>query len=157
MIDLHFHGCKGYDVCDGTQEALEKIAQYEASVGVTAISPATMTLPAEQLEQILENAAQFRDRQDSLQVGGADLVGINMEGPFISKAKKGAQDEKNIIPMDVDICKRFLKASHGLVKFMGIAPEQGDAKPFIEGVKDEVTVSLAHTNADYDTAKAAFE
>ena len=58
MIDLHFHGCKGYDVCDGTQEALEKIAQYEASVGVTAISPATMTLPAEQLEQILENAAR---------------------------------------------------------------------------------------------------
>ena len=57
LIDLHFHGCVGADVCDGTPEALKKIAQYEASVGVTAIAPATMTLPVEELEQILQNAA----------------------------------------------------------------------------------------------------
>ena len=50
LIDLHFHGCVGADVCDGTPEALKKIAQYEASVGVTAIAPATMTLPVEELE-----------------------------------------------------------------------------------------------------------
>ena len=63
LIDLHFHGCVGADVCDGTPEALKKIAQYEASVGVTAIAPATMTLPVEELEQILRNAAALSGRR----------------------------------------------------------------------------------------------
>ena len=60
LIDLHFHGCKGYDFCDGTKEAIGKIAEYEASVGVTAISPATMTLPVNELEEILSVAADYR-------------------------------------------------------------------------------------------------
>ena len=65
MIDLHFHGCKGYDICDGTKEAMDAIARYEASIGVTAIVPATMTLPAEELKQILANAAAFRQEQEA--------------------------------------------------------------------------------------------
>lgn len=156
LIDLHFHGCMGADVCDGTPEALKKIAQYEASIGVTAIAPATMTLPVEELEQILRNAAAYKKTQKT---GGfeADLLGLNMEGPFISPVKKGAQDEKNIVPCNVEIAKRFLKASEGLVKFIGIAPEESsEAVAFIKEMKDSVDISLAHTNADYDTAMAAF-
>lgn len=156
LIDLHFHGCVGADVCDGTPEALKKIAQYEASIGVTAIAPATMTLPVEELEQILRNAAAYKKTQKT---GGfeADLLGLNMEGPFISPVKKGAQDEKNIVPCNVEIAKRFLKASEGLVKFIGIAPEESsEAVSFIREMKDFVDISLAHTNADYDTAMAAF-
>ncbi len=136
MIDLHFHGCKGADFCDGTREVLDTISQFEASIGVTAISPATMTLPVEKLEQILENAADYRDLQEKKQtIWGADLVGVNMEGPFISKVKKGAQDEKNIIPCDVSIYKKFQKAARGLVKFVGIAPEESDCSDFIKEVK----------------------
>lgn len=165
LIDLHFHGCMGADFCDGTQEALKTIAAYEASVGVTAIAPATMTLPVPELERILENAADYRNAaaaSDSssgqARTGLADLVGINMEGPFISKVKKGAQDEANIIPCDAAVCERFLEASEGLVRFIGIAPEESpDAVGFIKAVKDRVHVSLAHTNADYDTANAAFQ
>ena len=156
LIDLHFHGCVGADVCDGTPEALKKIAQYEASIGVTAIAPATMTLPVEELEQILRNAAAYKKTQKT---GGfeADLLGLNMEGPFISPVKKGAKDEKNIVPCNVEIAKRFLKASEGLVKFIGIAPEESsEAVAFIKEMKDSVDISLAHTNADYDTAMAAF-
>ena len=155
LIDLHFHGCKGDDFCDGSRDAIVRIAEYEASVGVTAIAPATMTLPVEELEQILRVAAEYKKGPHSKKE--ADFVGINMEGPFISPAKKGAQDERNIIPCDVKVCERFLKASEGLVKFMGIAPEESEnAVAFIEEVKDKVNVSLAHTNADYDTAMAAF-
>ena len=155
LIDLHFHGCKGDDFCDGSRDAIVRIAEYEASVGVTAIAPATMTLPVEELEQILRVAAEYKKGPHSKKE--ADFVGINMEGPFISPAKKGAQDERNIIPCDVKVCERFLKASEGLVKFMGIAPEESEnAVSFIEAVKDKVNVSLAHTNADYDTAMAAF-
>lgn len=154
FIDMHFHGCRGYDFCDGTKEAIEAIARYEASIGVTAIAPATMTLPVEELERILAVAADYNRESH----GGADLIGINMEGPFISAEKKGAQDERNIILCDEKVCRRFLRASEGLVKFVGIAPEKNeDAAEFIRKMKEEVHISLAHTNADYDTAKAAFD
>ncbi len=154
LIDIHFHGCMGDDFCDGTKEAIARIAEYEASIGVTAMAPATMTLPVEELEQILKVAAEYKKGATK----GADLIGINMEGPFISSAKKGAQDEKNMILCDTEVCQRFLNASDGLVKFVGIAPEESEnSLEFIEKMKDKVNISLAHTNADYDTAKAAFD
>ena len=116
LIDLHFHGCMGDDFCDGTKDAIRRIAEYEASVGVTAIAPATMTLPVEELEAILRTAAEYREEAGKEEAGtGADLVGVNMEGPFLSKVKKGAQDERNILPCDVEVARRFLEASKGLV------------------------------------------
>lgn len=162
LIDLHFHGCMGYDFCDGTAQAVEAIAKYEASIGVTAIAPATMTLTVEELEHVLAVGAAYRNvpdaSEDVAKPFQADLVGINMEGPFISPIKKGAQDHRNIIPCAADICERFLKASDGLVKFIGLAPEEsGESVDLIRQMKDKVDFSLAHTNADYDTAKAAFD
>lgn len=154
LIDLHFHGCKGDDFCDGDKAAIGRIAEYEASVGVTAIAPATMTLPVEELEQILHTAAEYK--KETKDCRKADFLGINMEGPFISPAKKGAQDARNILPCNVEICDRFLKASEGLVKFIGIAPEESEhAGEFIREVHERVNVSLAHTNADYNTAMEA--
>lgn len=159
FIDLHFHGCMGYDFCDGTKEAIEEIAKYEASIGVTAISPATMTLPVDELKDILKVAAEYKkEASEKSDAKAADLIGINMEGPFISPAKKGAQDERNIISCDAKVCQEFLDASEGLVKFVGIAPETSDeAVSFVKQMKNKVHISLAHTNADYDTAKAAFD
>ena len=169
MIDLHFHGCMGYDFCDGTEEAIREIARYEASIGVTAIAPATMTLPVPELEHILSVAAAYRKKAEAEKAADApeeirkkaqteaDLIGVNMEGPFISKAKKGAQDERNIIPCDAEIFRRFQCAADGLVRFIGIAPEEPGATAFVHEVKDEVNVSLAHTNSDYAHAMAAFE
>ncbi len=156
LIDIHFHGCMGYDFCDGTQEALREIARYEASVGVTGMAPATMTLPAEQLEEILSNAAAF-SADSGKNPGEAELLGVNMEGPFISKHKKGAQDDTYIIPSDVELFHRFQRAAEGLVKFIAVAPEVEGALAFVDRVKDEAVVSLAHTNAGYDEALAAFQ
>lgn len=153
LIDIHFHGCRGYDFCDGTKEAIQGIADYEASVGVTGINPATMTLPVEELEHILATGAAFKEEQKS----GADFLGVNMEGPFISVEKKGAQDARNILPCDVELFHRFQKAAKGTVNYIGVAPEREGALEFVEAVKDEVHVSLAHTNADYDAAKAAYD
>lgn len=156
LIDLHFHGCKGDDFCDAGKEAIENIAKYECSVGVTSIAPATMTLHVDELENVLRTAAEYNKTSHGSEC--ADLIGINMEGPFISKVKKGAQDERNIIPCNEQVLERFIKASDGLVKFIGIAPEESDNSiEFIKNVKDKVNVSLAHTNADYDTAMKAFE
>ncbi len=75
LTDVHFHGCAGYDFCDGTQEALKAITEYEAFHGVTTICPATMTLPEEQIADICKNAAGYENRR------GAILAGIHMEGP----------------------------------------------------------------------------
>lgn len=153
LVDIHFHGCKGYDFCDGTKEAIEEIAKYEASVGVTAIAPATMTLPMEELEQILAVAAEYKKEEHE----GADLLGINMEGPFISPVKKGAQDARNIVSCDAKVAQRFLDASEGLVKFIGLAPEESEnAVSFVKQMREKVNISLAHTNASYEDADAAF-
>ena len=165
LIDLHFHGCMGDDFCDGDKEAIRRIAEYEASVGVTAIAPATMTLPVEELESILKTAAEYKKECENINQietkndkKRADFVGINMEGPFISPIKKGAQDERNIIPCNEEIAQRFLDASDHLVKFLGIAPEESaNAVSFIKNMKDKVNISLAHTNASYETAKEALE
>ena len=155
LIDLHFYGCKGDDFCDASKEAIEHIAKYECSVGVTSIAPATMTLPVAELENVLKTAAEYNETLHGSDC--ADLIGVNMEGPFISKVKKGAQDERNIIPCNEQVLERFLKASNGLVKFIGIAPEESDNSiEFIKNVKDKVNVSLAHTNSDYNTAMKAF-
>lgn len=158
LIDLHFHGALGQDVCDGTMEAVEVIARYEASEGVTAICPATLTLGVPELNRILANMACFSKKQKEGEYPDcADLVGINMEGPFISKVKKGAQNPAFIIPCDAGVVDGFLEASEGLLKIIGLAPEDNpDFENYIETVKDRVTVSLAHTNADYDTAMRAF-
>lgn len=154
LIDLHFHGCGGYDFCDGTYEAIAKIAACEAAAGITGICPATMTLPSGELTQILHTANEYQKAA----APGADLIGINMEGPFISSAKKGAQDPKHILPCSVQTARMFLEASGGLVKFIGIAPESNpDYLDFIAQMKDAVHISLAHTNADYDTAMRAFD
>ncbi len=159
LIDLHFHGCMGYDICDGIKEDLREIAKYEASVGVTAICPATMTLPVDELNDILAVAAKYKKEQEQeKKADEADFLGINMEGPFISPVKKGAQDERNILSCDVDIAEGFLKASDRLVKFIGVAPEESEnAISFIEEMKDKVNISLAHTNAKFDIANKALK
>ncbi len=153
LIDIHFHGCMGHDFCDGTWEALETLAGYQASVGVTAMAPATMSLPIEELKRILSVAAAYKKAGGS----GADLLGINMEGPFISRAKKGAQNGAHIIPASLEAFHRFQQAAGGLVKYIAVAPEEPGALAFVRQAAKEAVVSLAHTDADYDTAKAAFD
>ncbi len=151
LTDVHFHGCVGYDFCDGTQEAIKAMAEYELRNGVTAIAPATMTLAEDTLMNIAEAAAAYQCES------GADLVGINMEGPFISMEKKGAQNPAFIHKPDAELFKRLQAASGNLFKLCAIAPEEEGAMDFIKEMKDEVVLSVAHTTADYDTAAAAFE
>lgn len=155
LIDIHFHGCVGQDFCDGTVEAIEKITAYEASVGVTSVCPATMTLPEDTLSKVMEAAAAYN--KDGIRPDHAGLVGINMEGPFISAEKKGAQAEKFIRLCDIEFFQRLQETSGGLIKLVDIAPEKEGAMEFIKAMKDKVGISLAHTAADYNTAKAAYD
>lgn len=151
LVDIHFHGCMGADMCDGTVEALDVITSYEASVGVTSVCPATMTIPRDELLCVMKNAGDYTYH------GGAHLVGINMEGPFISPSKKGAQAAENIMHCDYEYFRQLQDAANGLIKLVDIAPEEPGAFEFIDKAKDETVISIAHTTADYDTAKEAIE
>ena len=151
LVDIHFHGCMGADMCDGTKEALDVITRYEASVGVTSVCPATMTIAREELRKVMKNAGDYEYN------GGSHFVGINMEGPFISPAKKGAQAAENILRCDYDFFRELQSAAKGLIKLVDLAPEEPGAMEFIEKAKDETVISIAHTAADYETAKEAIE
>lgn len=152
LIDIHLHGCAGFDFCDGTDAALSAMAAYEAQNGITAFAPASMTLPEETLLQVFRTAVQY-SRQDR---DGAMFCGINMEGPFFSPEKKGAQNGAYLQKPDLALFHRLQNAADGRIKLVDIAPELEGALPFIKAAAQEVNVSVAHTAADYQTARQAF-
>lgn len=152
LVDIHFHGCVGYDMCDGTEEAIQAMADYQQSVGVLAICPATMTYPEEKLTAIAEAAAAHVNGK------GADLVGLHMEGPFISPNKVGAQNPAYVQHPDGEMFLRLQQKAKGLFKQCDLAPEEPGAMECIAAIKDVVpSISIAHTTADYDTAMKVFE
>lgn len=153
LTDLHFHGCMGADFSDADADGLETMAKYELSRGVTQICPAGMTLLEEQLIKVCTVAADHRDANRP----GAELVGINLEGPFLSMAKKGAQNGDWLHKPDVAMYRRLAEAGRGLVKLVSLAPEEPGAMEFIDELHDEVVISVAHTTADYDTALEAYK
>lgn len=153
LVDVHFHGCIGEDFSDATPEGLQRMADYELSQGVTYICPAGMTLPEEQLVKICENAAAHRRKN----TGGAELVGVHLEGPFLSMAKKGAQNADYLHAPDIAMLRRLQTSAEGCVRLVTTAPEEAGALEFIRAaVEAGIAVSVGHTVADYDTAKAAF-
>lgn len=150
LVDIHFHGAVGHDFCDADEAGLQAIADFEASKGVLAICPATMTFNEEILNGIMDVAAAHKNER------GADLVGINMEGPYISPDKVGAQNPKYVMAADPGMFRRLQERSGGLIRLVDIAPEEPGNLDFIKACHNEVRISIAHTCADYDTAKAAF-
>lgn len=154
LVDVHFHGCMGQDFCNGNEEAIRTMATYEASQGVLAICPATMTYPEEKLNGIADAAAAWVAA--GAHEGCADLVGINMEGPFISPNKVGAQNPDYVQAPDAAMFRRVQERSGGLFKLVTLAPEVPGALEFVDELADEVAISVGHTCATYDEAAAAF-
>lgn len=152
LVDIHFHGCMGHDFCDASVESIAAMARYEASQGVTSICPTTMTYPEELLGRVMDAAAAFVPSDE-----GSSLVGINLEGPFISPNKVGAQNPLYVQKPNAATLRRLCERSLGLVKLVDVAPEEEGALEFIREVHQDVRVSLAHTCATYDDAAAAFE
>ena len=119
LTDVHFHGCVGADLSDGDGDGLQAMAKYELSRGVTQICPAGMTLLEDRLMQVCRTAAEHNRAGRP----GADLVGINLEGPFLSYAKKGAQNGAWLQKPNLPQLEALIEASQGLVKLVSVAPE----------------------------------
>ena len=123
----------------------------------TGINPATMTLPVEELEEILATGAAYGKKQQAQpDPARADFLGVNMEGPFFSKAKKGAQAEKYIVDPDIGMFDRLFERAEGNIRLVDVAPELDGAPEFIAAASKKCTVSIAHTTANYEQAKKAF-
>ena len=154
LIDVHTHGNSGADFSDGDAAGVEKMARYLAKNGVTSFAPASMTLPYETLEKAFASARAFVDARLS---DAAALRGIQMEGPFFSEKKKGAQNGAYLRNPDFEAFKALQDGCGGLVRIVDVAPELPGAEEFIRKAKALCTVSIAHTDADYDAARAAIE
>lgn len=154
MIDIHLHGAMGFDFSDGDFEGFKAIAEYELKNGVTGFVPAIMTLPVENIKQVIREVKKYTLQQSSF-TNTATVYGLNLEGPFISEIKAGAQNKNHILDFDFEIADDILKEADGLIKFFGIAPEKENGISFTKGYSDRVNISLAHSDADYETSMNA--
>lgn len=151
LVDIHSHGASGEDFSDGNPEGLKKILQYEKRCGITSYCPTSMTFPKERLRQIFASIKGAQTEE------GAKVVGINMEGPFLDPAKKGAHVEKWIAAPDAAFVRELNQDVDGLVRLVTLAPNMEGAEDFIKEMHEEVCISLGHTAADYDCASGAMK
>ena len=150
LVDLHIHGAVGADFSDGDPEGLHRMAAYLAKEGITAFAPTSMTLPYEALEKA------FATAQSPRRPGHARVLGIHMEGPYFSHKKKGAQNADYLKKPDYQGLMKLNQGCGGMIRIVDVAPELDGAQAFIKAASAEFTVSVAHTDANYDQARSAF-
>ena len=154
LVEIHSHGNSGADFSDGDYEGLKRMAAFYVQHGVTSFAPASMTLPYEVLEKAFATALQLRNEKPK---GLSVLRGIQMEGPYFSYKKRGAQNPDYLKKPDFEGFQKLWAGCEGLVKIVDVAPELEGAKEFTEQASKLCTVSVAHTDSDYDHAKAVFD
>ena len=154
LVDVHTHGNSGFDFSDGDYEGLKTMARYYAQNGITSFAPASMTLPYETLEKAFVTGAKLRDEKPE---GCARIMGIQMEGPFFSEKRKGAQNADHLRDPDFAAFKKLYFACGGLIKIADLAPELPGSVEFTREAVKLCTVSVAHTDANYEQAKAVYD
>ena len=154
LIDVHSHGNSGADFSDGDYEGLKRMAAFYAKCGVTSFAPASMTLPYDVLEKAFATAKQLHAEAPE---GLSRLMGIQMEGPYFSYKKRGAQNPDYLKDPDFEGFKKLYEGCGGLVRIVDVAPELPGAAEFVAKAKELCTVSIAHTDSDYDHARAAID
>lgn len=140
LIDVHTHGCIGYDTMDAD---FEPMCRYYAEHGTTSFLPTTMTMSYDSLMAVCSAETDF---------SGANILGFHFEGPYINKKYKGAQNEKYIKKPDINEFKSFKN-----VKMITVAPETEGCMEFIRDISKDCVVSIGHTDCDYETAIKAIE
>ncbi|MEZ0537684.1 N-acetylglucosamine-6-phosphate deacetylase [Caldicellulosiruptoraceae bacterium PP1] len=148
FINLHIHGCNGYDVMDNN--SIEKISKTLLKTGVTSFLATTMSVEFSLIEKTLKQIKDYIKNSNKY----SQVLGIHLEGPFINKKYKGAHDERYILKPSFDLIESY----NDLIKLVTIAPEVEGAFEFIKRANDEnIVISIGHTNATYEQAKLAIE
>ena len=153
LVDMHIHGYLGEDASDGRLDGLITMARGVAVNGVTAFLPTTMTVSYDELRAAFAQIRTAMQLSSAADWQGAQILGVNAEGPFINPSKKGAQAGENIRVGDPD----FLKAYLDIIRVFTIAPEMPGNMDCVREMAGKCLISIGHTGANYDQAIAAFD
>lgn len=151
LLDIHMHGAIGHDVMEGTGEALSSISRFLAQHGVTEYLATTVTASMDLTLRALDGIARHIERKPA--DGEAAIIGIHIEGPFVSHAKRGMHPAQFIIPPSLDVLQKLWEASRGHIKLMTIAPElPGALETIARATELGIRSSIGHSDAN--TAEA---
>lgn len=154
-IDIHIHGASNSDAMDATHEALSTMAETLPKEGTTSFLATTMTQTTEAIESALLNAGKYIESQSQEH---AEIIGIHLEGPFISPVRKGAQPEEHIVDPDVTLFKRWQEMAENQIKLVTLAPEQPNGLDLAAHLKATgVVASIGHSDATYDQIYEAIQ
>ncbi len=154
LVDMHIHGYLGEDASDGKAEGIRKMARGIAKNGVTSWLPTTMTVSYQELEAAFKAIAQVKAESEKPGFGGAQIMGVNAEGPFINAARKGAQAGEHIKPCDPEFIDKYAD----LIRVFTVAPEVKGNMAAIRRIHKEhpeILISMGHTSATFDEAEKA--
>ena len=160
FVDVHIHGAGGHDVMEATHAALDCITSTVARHGTTSILATTVTAPVDETCKSLEGIAQYiRSHEHQENTGlAAEILGIHLEGPFISKTRRGVHPSDSITRPSIEILDKFRAASDGLISILTVAPEVSGALDLIRAaVTNGIVAAIGHTDADYEQARAAIQ
>ena len=156
-FDLHIHGSAGYDVMNEAAEVLPAIGQFLTRHGVTGYFPTTVTAPMDTTLRALERLANAIEKRESTNAEGnarSRPLGIHLEGPFISHARRGVHPQENLLAPTLTLFERLWQAARGRIRMMTIAPElEGAPEVIAEAVRRGVSVSMGHSDADFAAAE----
>jgi N-acetylglucosamine-6-phosphate deacetylase len=150
FIDLHIHGSGGVDVMDATPEALETLCAILPQTGTTSFLATTMTMSPSFIDKALHNI-----QINACTVGGAEILGVHLEGPFINSSKHGAQDKAYIQSANIDLIKPYID----IIKMITLAPEISKNEAFIKKIHKEyphIILSIGHSDASYEQSLKSF-
>lgn len=153
FIDIHMHGGYGEDAMDASFEGLKHLSESLLSEGTTSFLATTMTQSDENIIKALKNIADYQEQQDSL--NAASIVGIHLEGPFISEYKVGAQNPAYVQRPSVEKVQQFQEIANNQIKVMTFAPEVEGADETLSTLHDQINFSIGHTVATFDEVNEA--
>ncbi len=152
MVDVHTHGCIGYDFTISSQEEIQEMLDFYAKIGTTSVLATVMTGPKDVLEGAMTRISAWAQKEGT----SCKIEGIHMEGPFFASAKKGAHDEHCLLNPDIEFFKELQSLCNGIIRLVAIDPDLEGSEEFIKEFKDQLTISLGHSACNYDTAMRAF-
>ena len=155
FIDVHIHGAGGYDVMEGTEQAMATVAATLARHGTTSFLATTVTASPDDTCHAVEGIARYISGQFGALQPKAEVLGVHYEGPFLSKVRRGVHPAEWIQLPSADLLQRFLLAAAGNARILTIAPELLGAVPCMKAARDAgVVVAMGHTDATYEQARA---
>lgn len=148
LVDIHTHGAIGFDFCDASSDDMSKMAEFYIKSGTTSLLPTIVTTSEEEYEVQIPKILENIDKT-------SPFLGINLEGPFISKGKKGAHNEKNIRDIDMSFAKKLYDLGKNQIRLMTAAPELENFNELVNFSKNKFLISMGHTNCNIDEARNA--